>query len=286
MTAPDVMTVHPTDETLAAFIDDRLNTQQKRAVIEHLADCDECRTFLNDVSDIKAMDEAEGNVVEMPKRASWRVAAASLAVAAGLVVVFGATTIREWAWGPSVDEVVAAGAQLDRRPTKGRLSVELPHKEAKSTNRGSGAPEVPVFNPELPLAVNDVLGDFYEAKRPDPHAFGLAQLMAGDYKQAIPELEKAAKTDEKAKIDLAAALLARGGDNDYEKALELSQQSNTPEALWNRAVALTYLQRDKEALAAWKAYVAVDPSSDWGKEAQREIDNLEDLLSITAAAPQ
>jgi tetratricopeptide (TPR) repeat protein len=286
MTAPEVMTVHLTDETLAAFVDDRLNREHRRAAMEHLAACDECRTFLNDVSDIKAMTEADNamdeadNVVPITRRGGWRVAVASVAVAAGLLVVFSGS-IREWVWGQSMAEVVAAAATMDYRSTEGRLSIELPHKEAKRVLRGSKETEM---DDTAPYAVHDAVGKLLDAKSPDPHTVGIALLMAPEYGDPVPYLEKAAKTDEKAKIDLAAALLARGRKDDIARALVLSQQSNVPEALWNRAVALGQLHRDKEAIEAWQAYLRIDPSSDWANEAQGKITSLKEFGDFSPTA--
>jgi hypothetical protein len=282
MTAPEVMTVHPTDETLAAFIDDRLNSRQKSAVIEHLAQCDECRTFLNDVNDIKAMDEAEGNVVEMPKRGGWRVAVASLAVAAGLVVVFG-DPIRTWLVGPRMESVAAVEQTMAHRPTKARLSVDQSYKPAKPIPRGTD--NVPELFDNIPQEVLPIVIKFEEAKRPAPHPFGVTLVAAGKFDLAIPYLEKAAETDPEAMVDLAAALLARGKNGDNEKALALSKQSDTPQALWNRALALEYLGRYQEAIAAWNAYLRVDPESLWAEEARQNVHELENLRSITADTP-
>jgi hypothetical protein len=275
MTAPEVMTVHPTDETLAAFIDDRLNTQEKSAVIEHLADCDECRTFLNDISDLKAMDEAEANVVEMPKRGSWRVAVASLAVAAGLVVVFG-PMIRYRLAGPSVEDVAAAGSTMVYRPSPGRLSVDLPHKEAKRVNRSASVDEPSIINFDVPPEVYKVAEDVEADSSPDPHARGMAYLMMLEPRKAIPHLREAAKTNQAAVPDLAAALIASGGTEELHEARKLSEGSRTPVALWNRAMALHNLN-DERALQAWNEYLAVDSKSPWADEARERIAYLKGM---------
>ncbi|HYK04208.1 MAG TPA: zf-HC2 domain-containing protein [Thermoanaerobaculia bacterium] len=270
MTAPEVMTVHPADETLAAFIDDRLNTKERRAVTEHLAACDECRTDLNDISDIMTMTEAD-NVVEMPKRAGWRVAAASLAVAAGLLVVFGAP-IRKAVWGPSAGDVVAAGVDSTYRPSPGRLSVELPYKKAKSVNRSVRAEESPLIDPDVAPDVYRVAGDV-ETRSRDPHARGMAYLMMFKPREAIPDLREAAKANKTAVPDLAAALIASGRTEELREAVKLSEGSKAPVALWNRAMALDRLNDDR-ALQAWKEYLVVDPKSPWADEARRNIEDL------------
>jgi tetratricopeptide (TPR) repeat protein len=281
MSAPEFMDqVHPTDETLAAFLDDRLDKHQRRTVIEHLADCGECRTFVNDISEIKAMDEAD-NVVEMPKRGGWRVAVASLAVAAGLVVVFR-TEIREWAVGATVDDLTTIAATAEKRPTEARLSIDVPYQKPKGVNRGEQEEQIVVEG--VPPEVYRALVSLHAAKRPDPHALGIAYLIATKYEEAIPYLREAAKTNEEAKIDLAAALLAHGRDAELTEALELSQ-GNNPKALWNRAVALGRLNRYDKAIAAWEAYLRVDPHSEWAREAKLELEDLKDLAGLSQLQP-
>ena len=206
----------------------------------------------------------------MPRRGgAWRVAVASLAVAAGLVVVFSGT-IKEWSIGATVGDVTAAGEKMTVRPAAARLSVPLPYKEARRVNRGGADAQL------YTEGAGDVfvaLGALEKAKRPNPHALGLAYLIVREYDKAIPYLREAAKTNKKANIDLAAALLARGGDEDRKEALALSV-GNTREDLWNRAVALGDLQRDQEAIAAWEAYLKADPESEWANEAKRKLEYL------------
>ncbi len=271
MSAPEFMDLtHPTDETLAAFLDDRLDKQQRRTVIEHLAECGECRTFVNDISEIKAMDEAD-NVVEMPKRGGWRVAVASLAVAAGLVVVFS-QPIQKWAVGATDKEVAALGPKLDTRPSAGRLSIEMPYKTAKLRYRSAAQEQT---SGGVPSEVLYALADLHQAKWPSPHNLGLTHLMAAEYDEAIPYLEQAAEKSAEAKIDLAAALIGRGSTEDLDRALKLSQGSS-PRELWNRAAALDSLNREKEAIEAWAAYLRVDsdPASEWANEARGRIEAL------------
>ena len=53
MTAPMIMTHCPTDPNLlAAFIDGRLDGEERRTVTEHMATCAECRDALNLRSDV------------------------------------------------------------------------------------------------------------------------------------------------------------------------------------------------------------------------------------------
>lgn len=276
MTAPDLMT-HPTDETLAAFVDDTLHRNERRTVMQHLAACGECRTLVLDVHDVQAMDEEAGNVVAFRRQGGWRVAAASIAVAAGLVVVFSGP-IREWAFGASMDDLVAASEALATRPTQGRLAGDFPHRDAEPVYRGPAAEEGD-YDPQL-YKVEREVARLESAIWRDPHKLGVAYLLAGDRDRAIESLRAAAQTNPAVNVDLAAALLARARPADLAEALALSRRSDAPEALWNRAVALAKLNRDDEAIAAWTAYLNVDSSSKWAEEARREIARLEQLKAL------
>ncbi|MEA2463519.1 MAG: hypothetical protein QOJ98_1266, partial [Acidobacteriota bacterium] len=218
------------------------------------------------------MDEAD-NVVPITKRTGWRVALASAAVAAGLVVVFG-PMIRTRLTGPSVETVVAAGEKSPYRPSPGRLSIEVPYKRPKPVLRNGGGEEPPLVDSEVPSEVYGVVEDLEAANRPDPHARGVAYLMEFKPKEAIPHLREAAKTDQAAITDLAAALIASGGDEELTEAIKLSEGSRTPTALWNRAMALHNLRDEKSALQAWKDYLAVDPTSPWAVEAREKMQDL------------
>jgi tetratricopeptide (TPR) repeat protein len=50
----------PGDDVLAAYLDDRLNADERRAVEEHLASCEDCRTLVAEsVRALEALDEGE-----------------------------------------------------------------------------------------------------------------------------------------------------------------------------------------------------------------------------------
>jgi hypothetical protein len=93
-----------------------------------------------------------------------------------------------------------------------------------------------------------------------------------------------ARGDERDAIatDLAAALIGRarwsGNDDDYRNALRLSNdvltRKQTPEALWNRAIATEMLYAKAEALRAWDDYLKVDSNSPWAKEAMEHKADL------------
>jgi CHAT domain-containing protein len=88
--------------------------------------------------------------------------------------------------------------------------------------------------------------------------------------------------------DLAAVLYQmalQGGRPDlfvlsYEaSARSLEAEPGRPEALFNRALALTRLRLTAPARAAWDAYLEVDPASDWAAEARRWREGLGEVAA-------
>jgi CHAT domain-containing protein len=113
-------------------------------------------------------------------------------------------------------------------------------------------------------------------------------LTKGRFQDAVLTLEGSvlqnpAATDSLS--DLAAAYLARGEKEgqpfDFVLALNaadraLAEQPGLPEALFNRAEALTRLQLTRQATEAWDAYLSIDPSSDWAADAKRHHRELQE----------
>lgn len=283
MTAPELMLEHPDHEVLAAFIDDRLTKNEKEDVTRHLAACGECRTFVLEIHEnIRLMAEEEGgNVVPMPSRnrGGWRRALAPVAVAAGLLVVFSGP-IRDWVVGP-VGRVERLYAGMPR-PGEPRTSLDTEYKAKKAVKRAaSGVDEERIPTP-AEAALDEELAKLHGEKNPDPRALGLVYLLKGQPREAIPYLNNAAETDNDAKIDLAAALLLRGGKANAESALKLSEGSNDPRAVWNRALANYYLENYRAAKEDYEAYLRLDRSSRWSDQARTQLKGIDDLLKLQA----
>ena len=112
------------------------------------------------------------------------------------------------------------------------------------------------------------------------HAAGSWNVVWGNLDQAIDELRAAAHVEpSKASIqsDLAAALLARAGrSQDPQSILEaytsadraVALDSALPEARFNQALALEWLQLRRDALVAWSSYLKLDGRSPWADEAR------------------
>lgn len=280
MTAPMFISQHPSDETLAVFIDDRLDPASRPELLAHIASCGECREIVLMATDLQAADVLPDNVRQGSfGRRGWVAAVAGVAAAAAI----GFVTLQPVLVGPNVGEVVAAVGTLEKRPSAGRIAG-LSYKVAREPKRGTEE------QTHDQAALFRVAADLDEAKFPNAHAVGLATLGLAendaDLKKAIDLLSSAyekAKGDERdaVAIDLAAARLARlywvDSKEDAKSALDLSNEvlkhKESPEALWNKALALEALD-EKAAIVAWDNYLKLDPNSKWSVEAQRRRNDL------------
>jgi hypothetical protein len=279
------MTAHPevsscsADETLAAFIDDRLSGAERRTVIEHLAECGACRSLVIDATEFKATDEENVVRPRFGKRPGAAIGVL-VAVAASLLVVFSGP-LQDRFFGPGIDDLVEASEESRFRPMQGRLSAGFPYREFEGTMRGPGDAQTTGENYGL-------LGKAFEiqSKTKDLHAVGVSHLMLATGEEARLRRERAvaalrealakADGDERAAVanDLAVALIGLGAySNDdvyFREALTLVEQElqkeRTPELLWNRALVLDKLGRSAEARHAWNEYLQVDVTSPWAEE--------------------
>jgi tetratricopeptide (TPR) repeat protein len=289
MTTPMLTTEHPTEELLAAFADDELDSTARREVTEHLASCGDCKETVVMNAAFKESEDVRHRTFGARK---WVAALGGLAAAAAIAVI----VLRPIGFfNPGIEDVVAASRKLSKRPTLGRLTGGFPYKEKAGTYRGPGDQADGLSGDDLvqKLELLQIAEKLEKKKSPDPHVFGLTTLLLAanesDLNAAVAALNTAyAKASREERdlvaVDLAAALLARGawkGDAmDNQRALELSEdvlrRRQSPEAFWNRAVALESLYKDPEAVLAWERYLEVDPSSEWAKEAaKRKADLIE-----------
>ncbi|HEU4889109.1 MAG TPA: zf-HC2 domain-containing protein [Thermoanaerobaculia bacterium] len=280
-----LMTDCPTEETLAAFVDDRLDAATRQKVIEHLATCGECRELVMMATDYQESETLDNVATGTFGRRGWVAAVAGLAAAAVLAIF----VLRpSFVFGPDMEDVIAASQELERRPSVGRMAEGFPHQDGPRINRGDSNDEE--FGQPALLHI--------AAHAKDPHVSGVTLLLLTEadpayYKDAVVDLNKAyemARTRgrdhdlDAISIDLAAALLAPwAAEKDYEKALMISEdvlkRKQRPEAAWNRAVALELLRRDSEAVQAWNGYLRLDPKSQWAVEAAQRKESLTESLA-------
>lgn len=270
-------------ETIAAYLDRRLDPAERTRVEEHLANCEECRTLLSETALFLEADAvAKPGVAVHPSRRPW---VWSLAAAAAALLALTPLVLQRMRPTPESALEELDRALAGKRYVESRLSA-FEYGAFVSATRGPST-----RLEDLPLSAVAAAGKLEEltgaSDTPENLAtLGASQLAIGRVDKAVENLEDAARIAPKnARIqsDLAAAYLARfrAGDfpEDPAKAVEaaatavaLDPQSRA--AAFNRALALEALPLRGEALRAWEAYLALDGSSGWATEARAHIQEL------------
>jgi CHAT domain-containing protein len=275
----------PSDETLAAFIDGRADPETRKRVIEHMVGCNDCYATFEAASEMRERSEKQ-RVVAFPKR---RLAVIGFAAAA-VVVILLAPAIRDRLRPRSGLATLAAAAPAHRN-IEGRLTG-FPYRPMAPVMRGTDAE-----NHEN-LKLLSVAAQIQEEadKNPTPenlHQLGVAYLLLGNSTKAVSTLEESLKrgtgedipaaiqksTDASLLTDLSAGYLARGAvtqrTEDLLAAVESAERayalSRSPEAAFNRAMAIEELHGIAQARSAWEDFLRIDRSSGWTDEAEKHI---------------
>lgn len=323
MSTPVAMTNHIADETLAAFIDGRADPETRQRVIDHMANCTDCYSIWESAADYAALgaEEApaaprEPNVTQgefgqkkKPWPGWWGVAAAII------VALIGVASFRDrlFGGGGDMDSLIRASEAQRHRSIAGRLSGDFPHRDFR-TMRGPGDDDA--LDPDqwlIAQAVGEAEQRAAEHRSIDHlHVLAVSYLVAKEPRKAVPVIEEALRAatgtsdmpeaihrsqDADLLNDASAAYYARataGGaanqqQEDYHLALEAADYArrlaNTPQSLWNRALALEALGNDQEARSAWQDYLKADSASEWAAEAQRRLTDLSDTAGARAEVP-
>ena len=247
-------------ETIAAYLDRRLDPAERARVEEHLADCEECRSLLSETAlFLEADAAAKPAPVALRPRAARRTWVWSMAAAAAALLALTPLVLRQMRPTPE-----SALAELDRalggkRYIESRLSA-FEYGSLVSATRG---PEDSKFPSSVLAAAKRIEELTANSDTPaNLAALGAAHLALGRVEQAVENLEDAARIEpENARIqsDLAAAYLARvrAGDDpeDPARAVEAAATAvkldpKSHAAMFNRALALEALPLRAEALRA------------------------------------
>jgi CHAT domain-containing protein len=198
-------------------------------------------------------------------------------VCVGLVVailILRATPERRYA------RMLASAQSLDHRPIEARI-VGLPYAPYVLSHADSRP-----HRSTKTLAFRGVVGEFLQIAANDEghlHERGVAMLTTGSPAEAVQLLEVAARRspgDSAIAADLAAARLAAAAVSDdmqlFASALAASDAAlridpGSPEARFNRALALDRLRLHEAAAAAYRHYLEVDATSRWSDEARRNL---------------
>jgi hypothetical protein len=282
----------PSDETLAAFIDGRLDAETRAKVIAHMTTCSECYSVFLSATELPS--HAAARDAWRPRRA-W-IAVAASTVAAGIACAFLITPIRDRILHREDGMAALRKAAPLQRTIAGRISG-FPYQAPAPVMRGSRSD--PLQNPANASLLTAAAGvQRSEAARrtaANLHASGVANLLLGNNEAAIDTLHEAllaetgqrtvpaaiTESDDVALLnDLSAALSNRAIDKrrpipDAVEAVRCADRAwridRTPEAAWNRAVAVEALNGRGHAMTAWHDYLAIDETSPWAAEARKRM---------------
>lgn len=282
----------PSDETLAAFIDGRLDAETRANVIAHMTTCSECYSVFLSATEMPSRVAARD--VWRPRRA-W-IAVATTTAAAGIACAFLITPVRDRILHREDGMALLANAAPEQRTIAGRISG-FPYQPPAPVMRGSRFD--PLQNPANASLLTAAAGvqRSVAARRTaaNLHASGVANLLLGKDDAAIDTLHEAllreteertvtAAIDESDNVsllnDLSAALSNRAINKrrpipDAAEAVRCADRAwrigHTPEAAWNRAVATEALNGRARAMVAWHDYLAIDETSPWAEEARKRL---------------
>jgi tetratricopeptide (TPR) repeat protein len=296
MKEPMEHSAFPSDETLAAFIDGRLDEETRKTVVAHVADCEDC---YGTVMASKAWAETEvgPTVKHLPMAANyaqyWILGSVAAVLAFALLFQPMAARYRE-----RRDEraVRSAANRLSERSIDPRLSLDL---EYRRLPRMRGASNEDIGNPELVEAFIHIKKDNDEhpsvATR---HSLGDVYLLLGNYDEAVAALTDAIRDqtstsdvrlavsgcrDVKLLNDLSAAFevqASHGGGATHALAQDVAEHAlridpHSAVAAWNRAIAIESSGNVPSAVSAWNDYLALDKGSAWRSEAVERLHGLE-----------
>jgi tetratricopeptide (TPR) repeat protein len=266
-----LLLAHPEAEDLGRFVEGTLDEPQRTAIVQHIADCDDCRILVVDAAEF-------AEPAKVNSHSSWWMGIAAVVILLAAIGTLAYHQLRDLEGDVKKDY-----ARVPNRPLEARLSGY--QYVPRVVNRGAEEEK------DIQLQImQGAAADLMELRGTDAktlHAKGIGFLLGDDdKKQSIAPLQAAAErdpTNASYQSDLAAALIAaaRGNRPMLESALAacdraLRIDSRSPDALFNRAVALQALDRP-EALAAYERYLTVDSTSPWAAEARKHIDLLQPL---------
>jgi len=258
-----MLLAHPEAEDLGRFVEGTLDDPERTAIVEHIADCDDCRVLVVDAAEFNE----PAKTATRPLKNWW------IAVAASIVLVIG---VGYYQYLHPLTKLAKTYGQLTFAPVEGRLN-EFPYVPAKKATRGSSDDELDPDSLKLSEPAADVLdmrGDDARTR----HARGVAHLVLKERAPAVEELTAATREAPQEAVywsDLSAAQIANG---DAAHAIESADQAlrlhaDLPDALFNRALALQTLGSG-EAASAYERYVRADSTSRWSDEARKRASDL------------
>lgn len=292
MTAPETMTMNcPTEETLAAFVEGRLNASSRQIVIQHMSTCAECRSSAVACLDLAIGAAAEESGSENVRRFPFRASIAAILAAAAVLIIAIVPIIRRRSVDAPTGTLIAATSELPTRKIDGWLSGGFRYKPYRGPKRGDRY--VPPEEYSLEAAARGLIAEGAVNPTVDSlHASGVAHLLVEERDEAVSTLEEAVRrsagTDDLSEAigntknaellsDLSAAYFARGKAKDiaadFTAALDAAERAwqlkQTPEIAWNRAIAASRLHLRDGAARAWDDFLRIARDPEWREEAAR-----------------
>ncbi|HZP48958.1 MAG TPA: zf-HC2 domain-containing protein [Vicinamibacterales bacterium] len=284
----------PDLETIAAYLDGRLDARERSVVAAHLVECADCYFLFRESAqtrvDAEATD-AKPPAATRPARARrwWPAVAGALATAAAVWIGVGTGALNVWrAAQPELSALVAAVGT--DRTVEGRLTGGFAYGPLRRAVRGAG--DATTVSPDVRIVAAHIEKDAGTSHTQEAmRTLGIAHLVVGDIERAVTTLEAAANeptADAATFSDLAAAYLARGaargGTRDAVAAVTAAERAiglnpTLAEASFNRADALERAGRPEEALAAWEAFLRIDATSGWADEARQHARALRGVVA-------
>jgi hypothetical protein len=294
MKEPMEHSAFPSDETLAAFIDGRLDEETRKRVVAHVADCEDCwGTVMASRACQRETDAPHSDAV--PRIGRKRRVVIAYALAAGLAgVLLYRPLVFEYGRYHAAASMREAADAMPIRVADARLSLNLAYKPLEPKNRGADDDSVDI---DLVAAAAEVR----QSRRGDAsgeHTVGVAELLIGKRREAVEILRRAIMTETGAQniadaiqrctdvpllSDLSAAegVVTDFSPDEVSKRIALAASKRAWEldpksqiTVWNRAVA-TERVNARDAVAAWSDYLAIDRTSAWSGAAKERLEALQ-----------
>ena len=290
----------PDAETLAAYLDGRLEQGERGDVTAHIADCETCYFVVTEIAQIAAPAPVNVEPVPSPAPPWWKSRpvvwsssmAGALATAAMVWLAVSGGWLSPSSNSVAVKQSMALQAALvaavgNERLVEPRLTGGFAYGPLRGTVLRSGELTAVPVSPDVRIAAARIEKE--ELGRGTPQALrmlGLAYLVTGDVVRAVRVLEEAVNQpnpDPRALNDLAAAYLVRAArgnpPQDLAKALAAADRAvkadtGLLEAWFNRASALDRMSLGTEARDAWEEYLRLDGQSAWADEARSHLQRL------------
>src|ERR1700691_668373 len=311
----------PDEDTLRLLLPGQLEPEEADKLLTHAAECDWCGTVLReaaqDLTDPPTGEEEElagkarladprrrrelvERIVTRRERTvdRWRLPILRWWPAWGLAaaVLVRGVSYQQWMRSPTRTEGLLAQAYTKRRPMEMRVTKAERAEMRVQMGAGLSSSHEP---PEL-LDAKANIARGIDAGPDDPRWLkfeGEADLLEGREGVAIDELERARSLrpgDVNILVDLGAAYYQRAVKEDQPESYELAYERlsegvrlkpSEPTLLFNQALAAEHIETPGVAQAAWEAYLKVDSSGGFAREARLHLENVKKNSSNSRTTP-